>query len=174
MPTIEIRNRWTNDVVFSGEYPDLRAAVAAAISSRADLRDSDLRGSDLRDSDLRGSNLCGSDLSGSDLRGSDLRDSDLRDSDLRGAMRRDGIVLRLRPLQLFGLDYPVIIFDSHMEIGCQIHSLAEWRAFDNDAIARMDGRHARKFWDAHGPALLALAASDGRGVEAEKPADVNV
>ncbi len=164
MPTIEIRNRWTNDVVFSGEYPDLRAAVAAAISSRADLRDSDLRGSNLR----------GSDLSGSDLRGSDLRDSDLRDSDLRGAMRRDGIVLRLRPLQLFGLDYPVIIFDSHMEIGCQIHSLAEWRAFDNDAIARMDGRHARKFWDAHGPALLALAASDGRGVEAEKPADVNV
>jgi hypothetical protein len=59
----------------------------------------------------------------------------------------------------------VTILDQHMQIGCELHTLAEWKAFDNKAIAKMDGASARKFWDAHGAALLALAASDGRKTE---------
>ena len=149
MPTIEIRHRWTNGVVFSGEYPDLKAAVEAAVAA--------------------GTNLVGANLDGVSLVGASLVEANLD-----GVIWRKGVVLRRCPLQLLGLDYPVTILDDHMEIGCQFHTIADWRGFDNDAIARMDGRRARKFWDAHGPALLALAASDGRGVEAEKPADVNV
>ncbi len=109
-----------------------------------------------------------------DLDGVSLVGASLVEANLDGVIWRKGVVLRRCPLQLLGLDYPVTILDDHMEIGCQFHTIADWRGFDNDAIARMDGRRARKFWDAHGPALLALAASDGRGVEAEKPADVNV
>ena len=94
---IEIRHRYTNEVICSGEFESFRQAVyenkknlsgsdlSGSDLSGSDLSGSDLRDSDLRGSDLRGSNLRDSDLRGSDLSGSNLRDSDLRDSDLRGS-----------------------------------------------------------------------------------------
>ena len=66
------------------------------------------------------------------------------------------------PLQLYGLDYSVTILDAHMQIGCELHSLAEWEAFDNERIAKMDGTRSRRFWDANRDALLALARADNR------------
>jgi len=102
---ITIKARWSDRVVFEGEYESLKHAVIDATKKKislsgsnlsdsdlsdsnlrgSDLRDSDLSGSDLSDSNLRGSNLSDSDLSDSNLRGSDLRDSDLSGSDLRGS-----------------------------------------------------------------------------------------
>jgi hypothetical protein len=52
-----------------------------------------------------------------------------------------------------------------MQIGCELHTLSDWACFDDERIARMDGRDALRFWRAHKDALLALADSDGRGVE---------
>ena len=46
-----------------------------------------------------------------------------------------------------------------MRIGCELHSHAEWAAFDDERIAKMDGRAARKFWDEHKATLLALCKS---------------
>ncbi len=90
---IIIKARWSDRIVFEGEYESLKHAVVDAAKknislSGSDLRDSDLRDSDLSGSNLRGSNLRGSDLSGSDLRGSDLSGSDLRGSNLRGSNLR--------------------------------------------------------------------------------------
>ena len=50
------------------------------------------------------------------------------------------------------------ILDEHMQIGCELHSFAEWRKFKNSRIKLMDGR-ALAFWDQYGPALLALCAT---------------
>ena len=71
--TIEIKNRWTGEVIFSHECEDnsIAKTVEEAIRQQVDLSYSDLSYSDLR---------C-SDLSGSDLRDSDLRDSNLSDSE---------------------------------------------------------------------------------------------
>lgn len=81
---IEIKNRWTGEVIFSHECEDnsIAKTVMAAVQNSANLSGSDLSGSDLRYSDLNGSKLSGSDLRYSDLRGSDLRGSDLSGSDL--------------------------------------------------------------------------------------------
>ena len=137
MSIIEIRHRYTNDILFSGEYETLRDAVIAAVSARANLA-----GAYLVDAYLTGAYLAGAYLA--------------------GAKWRDGIILTRLPLQLFGLDYPVTVLDQHMQIGCELHTLADWTAFDNARIARMDGLRSRQFWDKHGAVLLALAASDGR------------
>ena len=84
---IQIKNRWTAEVIFECDAESLRVAVELAVSKKVSLRASNLRGSNLSGSDLRGSNLRDSNLrdsnlSGSNLRGSNLRDSDLSDSDL--------------------------------------------------------------------------------------------
>jgi hypothetical protein len=108
---IEIRNRWSNEVIYTheAEGATMRDAVLAAVRQGADLRDANLRdadlrdanlrdanlrGTDLRDADLRGTDLSGADLRGTDLRGTDLSgaslsDADLRDADLRGTNLRD-------------------------------------------------------------------------------------
>lgn len=63
------------------------------------------------------------------------------------------------PICVTGLHYSVTITDSEMRIGCELHSHAEWAAFDDERIAKMDGRAARKFWDEHKATLLALCKS---------------
>jgi uncharacterized protein YjbI with pentapeptide repeats len=113
---------------------------------------------------LTGAYLADANLAGADLAGANLAGANLAYANLADAKWRNGIVLRRAPLMLYGLDYPVIILDDHMQIGCELHTIAEWSAFDNERIARMDGTRARRFWDRHQAALLALAASDGRGV----------
>ena len=191
---IQIKCRFTGAVRFEGEFGSLKLAVEAAVKAKANLRGADLGGADLGGADLRGANLRGADLGGADLggaylrganlrgadlggadlhgadlggadlRGADLRGADLRGADLRGAKWRDGITLKRAPLFVGGLAYPVWILDDHMQIGCELHALAEWEAFDNERIARMDGTAARRFWAAHKAGLLALAAGDKRGV----------
>lgn len=44
---IEIKNRWTGAVIFSGEYEILRLAVIDALAKKVNLSGSDLRGSNL-------------------------------------------------------------------------------------------------------------------------------
>ena len=70
------------------------------------------------------------------------------------------------PLYLSGLTYSVTITDQHMAIGCQVHAIAEWRAFDDRRIAEMDGATGSRFWRDMGPALLALCAATSRPLPA--------
>ena len=76
---IQIRNRFTNDVIL--EVNDLRGANLRG----ANLSDADLNGADLSGADLRGANLSDADLSDANLRGADLSFTDLSDADLRDA-----------------------------------------------------------------------------------------
>ena len=164
MSQVTIKHRYTGAVLFTHETTDerqasglaMRDALEAAVSARANLS-----GADLSWADLSGANLSWADLSGANL-----SVADLSWADLYGAKWRDGITLTRAPLQLFGLAYTVHILDAHMQIGCELHALSEWREFDDARIVAMDGKTALKFWRAHKAALLALAESDGRGVVA--------
>ena len=71
---IEIKNRWTGDVLFEYEKENntLKDTVEKAIENRANLEGADLRGADLEGADLRGANLEGADLYGANLYGADL------------------------------------------------------------------------------------------------------
>jgi hypothetical protein len=144
MHKVQIKHRYTDAVLFEHKVSDevqaiglaMRDALEASVSARANLA---------------GANLAGAYLAGANL---------------AGAKWRDGITINRAPLQLFGLHYTVHILDAHMQIGCELHTLAEWRDFDDERIVKMDGRSALRFWRSHKAALLAMAESDGRGVAA--------
>ncbi|MDC4683463.1 pentapeptide repeat-containing protein [Acinetobacter baumannii] len=144
----------------------------------ADLRDANLRGADLRDANLRGANLRGANLYGADLRDADLRGADLRDANLRGADLRDanlrGANLRgakASPLIVYGLRWDVIINGlGKMRIGCQEHSVEDWKSFDDARITRMDSE-ALEFWNQHKSMLLNMCDSYVHPVQEESSND---
>ena len=95
--------------------------------------------------------------------GADLGGADLRGADLRGAKLTDSITINLAPVFVDNLKpYAVTIYDEHMKIGCEFHTLAEWEGFDDRRIAEMDGKAALTFWRGHKEVLLGLAKAAGR------------
>ncbi|MCK9324175.1 MAG: pentapeptide repeat-containing protein [Bacteroidales bacterium] len=111
---IEIKNRFTNEVILCGEHESVKdcleknrgADLEGAYLEGVDLRDANLQGADLRDANLRDANLQGADLRDANLRGAYLRDANLwganlRDANLWGADLRDA---NLRDANLQGAD----------------------------------------------------------------------
>ena len=134
------------------------SSLSGSDLSWSDLSGSNLRWSSLCWSNLRWSNLSGSNLSWSDLRGSDLSGSDLRGSDLswsvfKNTKRNDWLINR-PPIQMTGFGYSVIIFDEHMEIGCEKHSFKDWEKFTDEEIIEFDGKDAFRFWEKNKKVLL--------------------
>ena len=52
MEVIEIKNRWTGAVLYSGEHADVKEAVEAAVKAGANLDGAYLRGANLRDAQV--------------------------------------------------------------------------------------------------------------------------
>ena len=144
----EIKHRFNGSILFTMETESIRLALEAAVKSGAYLRDAYLDGADLR----------GAHLDGADLRGADLR----------GAKIRDGIEIKQAPIQVIGLTWFVIIWDAHMQIGCEFHSHAEWRKFTKAEWVKMGGKDADKFRIAHKAAIMALCDSHAANVK-DKP-----
>jgi len=71
---IEIKHRFTGEIIIAGEYADLKAAVVdkKANLSGADLSRANLYGANLSGANLYGANLYGADLYGANLYGADL------------------------------------------------------------------------------------------------------
>ena len=94
---IEIKNRWTGNILFEylSENNTIKKTVSEAIKSEANLRGADLCGADLcgadlcgadlRRANLRRANLCGADLYGADLRRANLCGANLCGANLCGA-----------------------------------------------------------------------------------------
>ena len=78
---IEIKNRFTGEVILSGEYENIRDCLErnrSANLSSADLRSANLSSADLRLADLSSANLNSANLSSADLSSADLRLANLR------------------------------------------------------------------------------------------------
>ena len=92
---IEIKNRFTREVIFSFECETIKECVIEAVKQKADLSRANLSGASLSGADLSGAdlsranlsraNLSGADLSGADLSGADLSRADLSGASLSGA-----------------------------------------------------------------------------------------
>ena len=93
---------------------------------------------------------------GGDWWGGDWRGGVWRGGDWWGGVWR-GEKCACNLINVCGLKWQVTISDSRMQIGCELHSFAEWREFDDARIVKMD-RGAVKFWRAHRDALLTLCA----------------
>ena len=126
---IQIRHRDTNAVLFECEAP-------ADLSSGLRMRHALEKATQARAS-----------LDGASLDGARLD----------GAKFGDGVTAERGIRQVLGLRWPVTIFDNHMRIGCQLHSLADWATFNKRDIVEMDGTDALLFWRRHKAMLLALA-----------------
>ena len=84
--TIQIWNRFTNEVIFIHEGESLRGAnLSWANLSGADLSGADLSVADLSVANLSWANLSGANLSVADLSGADLSGANLSVADLSGA-----------------------------------------------------------------------------------------
>jgi uncharacterized protein YjbI with pentapeptide repeats len=143
---IEIKNRYTGNVMLSLDIDSLR---------RANLRGADLYGANLRGADLYGANLCGADLRGADLRGADLYGAYLRGANL------DGEKINVTPIQINNLEWPILITDGYMRIGCQRHSHDEWAAFSDKQISAMAST-ASDFWSVWREPLLAMCRAHAK------------
>ena len=121
-------------------------------ANKSDLTRVNLRGASLRWADLTGANLTGADLTGADLRWVDLTMANLTEA------RRNGYEIKTTPIILTGLRYDILIFDHHMEIGCEHHSFDEWSNFTDREILDMAGKNALEFWNDNKFLLLAYCS----------------
>jgi hypothetical protein len=178
-PPIEIKHRWTDDVLYSSaEGKTLRDAVIEAVAGGADLSDADLRSADLsgvdlsganlrstdlRSADLRCADLSGVDLSGADLSSTDLRSADLRCADLSGANMNGANIVSVAQISFTGhgqCGRTLIAIQTEKEIhihcGCFYGSPDELRAW----IAGDEKQWAKTRTLALDTALILLAAKN--------------
>ena len=132
---LENHVKWLNDVE-TGQRADLnRANLSGAYLRDADLNRADLSGAVLRGADLSGADLHGANLHGAYLSGAYLRDADLNDT-----------VGNMRHIKSLHLEtWPITYTTEVIQIGCQCHTIEEWKQFDNEAIRKMD-EDALEFW----------------------------
>ena len=111
--------------------------------SNANLSGADLSGTNLRGACLRGANLSGADLSGTNLSGTNLSGAylsgtNLSGTNLSGASSFWGTVGNCQQIKSIQADtWPVTYTATHMQIGCQLHTLKEWWSFGDEEIVRM-------------------------------------
>ena len=135
MIKFQVKNRWSGDAQFT-----------AQIDCGKDDGTSIKLGLAVKWAKENGANLDGASLYGANLYGA----------------KRAGYVLKQVPIKVHGAPYTVMIFDAHMEIGCEVHALFDWAEFDSRRIDAMDGVKSAQFWKAWKAPLLGMAKAAGR------------
>jgi uncharacterized protein YjbI with pentapeptide repeats len=130
---IEIKHRFTGNVLYACDAENLKDALVKAVKRGAYLGGADLGGADLGGAYLGGAYLGGAYLGGAYLGGEKLA---------------------ISPLSITGLHWDVLISESYMVIGCQRHEHAKWKAFDDETISDM-ASNALAFWKHNKSFLMA-------------------
>ena len=141
---IQIRNRFTNEVMISVDTDNLSDADL----SGANLSDADLSGANLSDADLSGANLSYADLKGADLSYADLKGADLKRADLSGAdlIRADlsGANLSYADLRNAGLS-GANLSGANLDFSC-LHFSCKSRMAKTDRRQRVQLAHHLLSW----------------------------
>lgn len=131
---------------------DLRYAdLCCANLSKADLNGADLRNANLSNARLSSANLSGSYLRNANLSGvclskTNLSNTNLSSTNLSGAYLI-GAYFPESPIIILGETYSISITNGEsVRVGCQCHSINEWRKFSKKEIAEMDGKTALRFY----------------------------
>ena len=131
----EIKNRWTGEVIFTCDIPE---GMESGMIARHAVETAIAEGANLEGANLEGANLDGANLEGANLRGANLE----------GAKNS--------PLVINGLNWIVYISGTRMmRIGCQNHSVEEWKSFTDERISQM-ASGALEFWNQHKTMLLGI------------------
>ena len=154
---LEIKSRFTLDVIFKAEAENIKAALQLAVKSGADLRGADLSGAalyganlsgtnlrvatlygtDLRGADLSGADLYGANLSGTNLRGADLSGAALRGADLSGA--------DLSGAALYGAKEVPLLAAAQSSIVPEEGQITGWKKCQNSVLVKLlIGKNAKR------------------------------
>ena len=90
-------------------------------------------------------NLINANLRGANLRGANL-------TNIRSLWGTVGNMAEVKSMQVD--TWPVTYTSTHMQIGCQLHPLSDWWAFDDEQIGGMDSK-ALRWWAKAKPMLRA-------------------
>lgn len=107
-----------------------------------DLRDANLSEMDLCNADLRGADLRNANLDDADLRGANLSGTNLDNADLCGANLRDANLGNNCVFSILGHRDPLVYVNGVLQIGCERHTLAEWRERHRE-IGKQNGYSAQ-------------------------------
>jgi len=80
--TIQIKNRYTEEIIFECEAESIKEAVEIAIMKKANLSEANLRKANLSEADLWKANLSEANLSEANLSEADLWKANLSEADL--------------------------------------------------------------------------------------------
>ena len=149
---IESHGKWSR-----GEYGGSRADLYGANLSGANLSRANLSGANLSRADLYGADLSRADLSRANLYDANLYGADLSRANLSGAnlyganLRCMGNMNNIKTIQadIWQVGYT----HDTLQIGCQRHLIAEWQAFSDEEIRRMDSQ-ALTWWKIWKPILM--------------------
>ena len=118
-----------------------------------------LRGANLTGADLTRANLTRANLTRADLADANLADANLTDANLTNVRSFWGTIGNMAEIKSIQVDtWPVTYTATHMQIGCQLHPLSDWWAFDDEQIGDMDHK-ALDWWTKAKPMLRAWIES---------------
>lgn len=107
---------------------------------RANLYRADLSGAVLKWANMYGANMYEASLKNADLQGANLSRADLKGANLWGTI---GNMQEIKSLQLD--TYSITYTFDRLQIGCENHSIEEWRGFSDEDIEEM-GSKALGWW----------------------------
>jgi hypothetical protein len=117
MRLFQIKNIF-GEVLYSGEYNNIKECVESAVGKSANLIYADLTGANLRGANLTGADLRDANLIYADLTGANLIYADLRRADLRRAR-----------MPIFCKWSYSITDNKTINIGCESRTLEDWDNF---------------------------------------------
>jgi uncharacterized protein YjbI with pentapeptide repeats len=159
---IEIKNRFTGDIIIAGKYESIKDALEK--NRGANLRGANLEGANLEGANLGGANLRGANLIGANLRGANLRGANLIGAYLEGAYLRDAYLRSanlggayLRDAKNYSENHE-IFYELVRRHGIEDFTDTQWSMIGKIAIYRLCWGSIRKeFGDAFMPILEVLA-----------------
>jgi uncharacterized protein YjbI with pentapeptide repeats len=116
---------------------------------------------------LSNANMSRANLSNANLSGVNLSDASLFRSDLSDAnlSRTVGNIFNIKTLHCE--KYPITYTEKVLQIGCERHSIEEWKNFDDEKINSMDSG-ALEWWVKWKPIIMQIiemSPAEGTGVE---------
>ena len=125
-----------NEIFSSNKYYSLKDIIKVGISQRISFQRADLRDADLRRADLQRAKFFHAKIDG-------------------------GVIINKPPVQIPSMRWDILIFDSHISIGCEFHSIAEWKNFNAKEISKMH-RGALEFLEENKEKILKICGENGR------------
>ena len=138
---IQIKHRYSEEVLFKGKYVSLREAVDDAV-----LEGVSLLGANLEGANLRWANLEGANLQRANLEGANLEETNLRWANLEGAFLWSARGNNRQVKSLHVGEYDVAYTKDFLQIGCKGFPIEKWKTFNEEDISKMD-RKALTEWN---------------------------